>query len=59
MAIAFVALAVTTALVFERRAFCRHVCLVGRIQGLYALFSPMELRPVDTDVCRTCKTKNC
>ena len=59
MAIVFVALAVTTALVFERRAFCRHVCLVGRIQGLYALFSPMELRPVDTDVCRTCRTKDC
>jgi ferredoxin len=59
MALAFVTLAVGAALLFERRAFCRYLCLVGRIQGLYALFSPFELRARSNDVCRTCKTQDC
>jgi len=59
MGLAFVSLAVVTALVFERRAFCRYLCLVGRIQGIYAMFSPVELRPDSADVCRTCRGKEC
>lgn len=59
MGLAFVSLAVLTALVFERRAFCRYLCLVGRIQGIYALFAPVELRPHSAEVCRTCKGKEC
>ena len=57
--LAFVSLAVMTALLFERRTFCRYLCLVGRIQGIYALFSPVELRPNSSDVCRTCVGKEC
>lgn len=59
MAIAFVALAVLIAILFEKRAFCRHLCLVGRIQGLYSMFSPVELRPRSADACRTCEGKEC
>ena len=59
MAIVFVAIAVLCALIFEKRGFCRYVCLVGRIQGLYALFSPLELRPQSVDVCRSCSSKAC
>jgi ferredoxin len=59
MAIVFVWAAVMTALLFEKRAFCRYMCPVGRIQGLYALFSPTELRPIVKDVCRTCVSKAC
>ena len=59
MAMLFVGLAVLCALIFEKRAFCRYACLVGRIQGLYALFSPVELRPESADVCRTCSSKAC
>ena len=46
-------------LLYEKRAFCRYVCLVGRISGLYAQMSPVELRKIDNDVCKTCKTKEC
>ncbi len=53
------ALAVLGALFFEKRAFCRYVCLVGRVSGLYALFSPVELRPESRDVCRSCASKAC
>jgi polyferredoxin len=59
LALIFVVMAVLVALMFERRAFCRYVCLVGRIQGLYSLFSPVEVRSNSADVCRTCKTQDC
>ncbi|MBZ0268303.1 hypothetical protein K8I85_09105 [bacterium] len=55
----FVAMAILSAILFERRSFCRYVCFVGRIQGLYALFSPVELRPRSLDTCRTCVGKEC
>jgi len=59
LALFMVGLAVLLGLLFERRAFCRHVCLVGRITGLYAQFSPVELRPRSADVCKDCRTRDC
>ncbi len=59
MAVVMVSMAILAALIFEKRAFCRYACIVGRISGLYALFSPIELRPKTTDVCRTCTGKEC
>jgi len=59
IALGMVSLALFCALVFERRAFCRYACLVGRVSGLYALFSAAEVRPVDRDLCRSCRTKEC
>lgn len=51
--------AILSAIIFERRAFCRYACLVGRVTGLYALFSPVELRPESKEVCTTCTSKAC
>ena len=59
LALVMVSMAVVCALVFERRAFCRYACLVGRVSGLYALFSASEVRPADRGVCRSCSTKDC
>ncbi|NNE06927.1 MAG: hypothetical protein HKN20_00055 [Gemmatimonadetes bacterium] len=59
LAAAFGTMAIVTALVFERRSFCRYVCFVGRIQGLYALFAPIEVRPGPPDICRSCEGKEC
>lgn len=54
------AMTVIPALYFDRKPFCRYGCLVGRVSGLYALFSPVELRARDRRVCRTaCRTKDC
>jgi len=53
------ALAVMVAVVYEKRAFCRYTCPVGRISGLYALFSPVELRPDSAAVCHDCSGKEC
>ena len=51
--------AAATALFFEKRSFCRYACLVGRISGIYALFSPVELRSKSAQVCLDCKSKEC
>ncbi len=59
LGLAVVILVVLFALVYERRAFCRYACPVGRISGIYAQFSPLELRRRDEEVCRRCRTKDC
>jgi polyferredoxin len=58
-AILMVVCAVVPALIFEKRWFCKHACLVGRIQGLYANFAPVEIRAKQLSVCGACKTKDC
>ncbi|MEE9594135.1 MAG: 4Fe-4S binding protein [Candidatus Hydrothermarchaeales archaeon] len=52
-------LAILTAMLFKRRAFCMHLCFIGAIQGIYSSVSPLELRSRDKDVCRSCSTKDC
>lgn len=53
------AAAVCGALVFRGKAFCEHACPVGRISGLYANFSPFELRPRNPRACTSCETEDC
>ncbi|MAE64779.1 MAG: hypothetical protein CMJ18_10975, partial [Phycisphaeraceae bacterium] len=48
-----------SALLFDRKSFCRYGCLVGRVSGLYAMFAGIEVRARDADICRTCRTKEC
>ena len=52
-------MAILAALLFEKRAFCRYACLVGRVSGIYALFSPVELREKSQEVCRSCVSVAC
>ena len=60
LSLLMLAMAVIPALYFDRKPFCRYGCLVGRISGLYALFSPVELRAGDKEVCLTgCHTNDC
>ncbi|MFQ5401293.1 MAG: 4Fe-4S binding protein [Anaerolineae bacterium] len=56
---AFLLLAVGTALLFERRAFCRYLCPVGGFIGLYSQAAPLEVRVRDTAVCASHTTKTC
>jgi hypothetical protein len=59
LGLGMLALALGTVVVFERRAFCRYACLVGRVSGLYSTFAGSELRAADLDTCRGCHTKDC
>lgn len=55
----FLILATATALVYERRAFCRYLCPVGGFIGLYAQAAPLEVRVKDPAVCAGHRQKTC
>ncbi len=59
LALGMLAMSFLAVMVFERKSFCRYACLVGRVSGLYALFSPLEMRPISKETCTTCNTKDC
>lgn len=59
VALGMLVLTIVCVFLFDRRSFCRYGCLVGRVSGLYALFGGMEIRPSDTSVCTSCRTKEC
>jgi hypothetical protein len=52
-------LAAGMSLVFERRSFCRYVCPVGGFIGLYSQLAPVELRVIDTQICKSHIEKSC
>lgn len=57
--IGFTVVSILTALVYTRRTFCRYICPLGGLIGLYSMFSPLELRNRSIDVCRAHKEKGC
>jgi YHS domain-containing protein len=59
LAIAMLLMAIVSAFLFEKKGFCRYACLVGRVSGLYAMFSGVEVRSKDQSVCRSCRGKEC
>ncbi len=59
LALAMLLMTIVSAFLFERKSFCRYGCLVGRVSGLYALFSGLEFRARDREVCHACKTREC
>lgn len=59
LGIGMLLMAVSAALLYEKRAFCKYACLVGRICGLYSLMAPVEVRAADPEACLTCRTKDC
>ncbi|MBF0436989.1 MAG: c-type cytochrome [Magnetococcales bacterium] len=59
MALIMFLLATTCLVFFERKAFCRYFCPVGRTIGYYSRLAPIEIRPSQEDVCINCKTLEC
>jgi hypothetical protein len=59
LALVIVVLATLSMLIYERKAFCRYFCSVGRTIGFYSEISPVALRPVDQQVCADCTTLEC
>jgi len=54
-----VVLATLSLAIFQRKAFCRNFCPVGRTVGAYSQLAPIELRPIDNETCAQCKTLDC
>lgn len=57
--IGFFAVSIATALVYRGRAFCRYICPIGGLIGIYSMFSPVELRSRCLEVCRKDTVKGC
>jgi polyferredoxin len=55
----FGVLAVATGALFARRTFCRYICPIGGIIGLYSMFAPVELRARSLSLCQHDPTKAC
>jgi polyferredoxin len=51
--------ALWTSVVFERRAFCLHLCPLTALIGLGALAAPLEIRRRDSALCARCAGKDC
>jgi polyferredoxin len=54
-----VVLATASLAIYQRKAFCRYFCPVGRTVGYYSQLAPIELRPIDNETCANCKTLDC
>src|SRR5918995_1299786 len=51
--------AVGTGLFYQRRSFCRYLCPITGLQGLYSMLSPIELRAADLGQCRQGCKQDC
>lgn len=59
LALLMVVLATLSLAIYERKAFCRYFCPVGRTIGFYSELSPVAVRPIDPAICADCKTLEC
>ncbi len=59
LALLIVVLTTISLAIYERKAFCRYFCPVGRTLGAYGGIAPIALRPIDNAVCAKCKTLEC
>jgi len=59
VALLMVVLATVSLALFQRKAFCRNFCPVGRTVGFYSQLAAVELRPIDEQICADCKTLEC
>ncbi len=59
VALLMVVLATTSLAIYDRSAFCRYFCPVGRTVGFYSQLAPVELRPIDTQTCADCTSLAC
>ncbi|HLC42468.1 MAG TPA: 4Fe-4S binding protein, partial [Methylomirabilota bacterium] len=55
----FLALAVVIGFFYERRSFCRYLCPIGGVIGLYSMTAPLELRAKELAICRADPDKEC
>lgn len=57
--VAICVLAITVSVIFERLSWCRYMCPLGGMMGVFAKVSPFELR-ADRNVCSSqCTTNEC
>jgi polyferredoxin len=55
----FTVAAVAIGLFYERRSFCRYLCPIGGLIGIYSMTAPVELRPRERAICAADREKAC
>lgn len=51
--------AVVFSVIYRRRSFCRHLCPIGAVIGLYSTLSPIEIAPKSRACCDAHAAKTC
>ncbi len=59
LSLLMVVLATVFLAAFKNKVFCHYICPVGRTVGFYSQLAPIELRPVNSDICASCTTLEC
>ncbi len=59
LALVMLVLTIAALVIYERKAFCRFACPVGRTIGFYSQLAPVELRPIEPKTCAECTTLEC
>lgn len=59
MALFMVVAATISLAIYERKAFCRYYCAIGRTIGAYSSIAPIALAPVNEKTCEGCTTLEC
>jgi polyferredoxin len=54
-----IVMAVVFGVVYERRTFCRYLCPIGGMCGIYSMTSTLELRVKSPSRCESCLSKEC
>ncbi len=57
--LAIVGVSILIGSIYEKNTFCRYVCPVGHLLGLYSRLSFLGWRVNNKNVCDTCKDKSC
>lgn len=57
--LAIVGVSIIIGSIYEKNTFCRYVCPVGYLLGLYSRLSFLGWRVNDKSICDTCKDKSC
>jgi ferredoxin len=55
----FTGLAVLMAVVYEKRSFCRYICPIGLMLGVFSMLSAIELRSKSKKTCSDHDVKEC
>ncbi|VAW60055.1 Nitrogen assimilation regulatory protein [hydrothermal vent metagenome] len=59
LSLLMVVMATLSLAIFKNKAFCHYICPVGRTVGFYSQLAPIELRPINSDICANCTTLEC
>lgn len=59
MVLSLVSASIVISLIYDRRVWCRYLCPIGALIGIYSMCSPFEIRS-NQDICKSnCKKIDC